>query len=216
MAYERVNGAWPEGTNDGRSIKPTGQEALAAARRLYKFGTKLVGLTPHKLSYKLTSGNRYTYPRRSTMPVNPDQRGGGWHELVHSLSHYITSRKYGDAHGPRHAFIERSMIDHVVSNGWLDGKLKRERKVKPEADKRTVQVQRVQESIAKWDSKLRRAANALKKLRQKERRLLKMVGPVPASTDRPAPRPTPKLRAKQSPVKMPEKRLTGLERTIDL
>ena len=56
MAYERVNGAWPEGTNDGRDLKPTPQEALAGAKRLYR---KAFG-RPYKGKFIIATGNGRT------------------------------------------------------------------------------------------------------------------------------------------------------------
>ena len=136
--YRSVNGAWPKGTRDGRALKPTAQEAVAAAKRLYRFAMK----RPFQGKVKLTSGNRFTWIRGDVLYVNPDFRsglprsfaggapvdpGGGWHELVHAVAHYCAQLLYPN-HGPhdgRHAFLERSMIEHVVKSGWLDGKLKR-------------------------------------------------------------------------------------------
>lgn len=99
--YQGVNRSWPEGTSDGRNLKPTPQEALSAARRLYRFALK----KPFKGKMKLTSGNRYTWIRSGVFYVNPDYRGGGWHELVHLISHQMAQRLYPNhpSHGGRHA-----------------------------------------------------------------------------------------------------------------
>lgn len=35
--YRAVNSKWPEGTRDGRDLKPTPQESVTAARRLYRY-----------------------------------------------------------------------------------------------------------------------------------------------------------------------------------
>jgi hypothetical protein len=66
--YHGVNSQWPEGSNQGRNLKPTPQEAMAGARRLYR----LVFKKPFKGEIKLTSGRRYTFIRRGVMYRTPE------------------------------------------------------------------------------------------------------------------------------------------------
>lgn len=167
MAYEHVNAAWPAGTNDGRDLKPTPQEAVSAAKRLYRFAMK----RPFKGKVKLTSGNRYTWIRSGVLSVNPDWRNGGWHELVHLMSHYCASRLYPNAkgHGTQHHFLEKEMIEYVVKSGWLDGKLKRETKAKEKPDPVALRAERVLKRIEAWERKRRRAETALRKLKRQQR-----------------------------------------------
>jgi hypothetical protein len=166
MAYESVNGQWPAGTNDGRDLKPTPQEAISAARRLYRFGMK----KPWRGEIKLTSGRRVTWVRRGVLYVNPDERGcGGWHEIVHSMSHLVARRLHGEAHGHRHAWIEKEMIAHVVASGWLDGKLRRAEK--PPVDRAAMKRERLAARLKAWESKARRADRAVAKLRRQLARL---------------------------------------------
>lgn len=176
--YHSVNSMWPEGTNDGRDIKPTPQEAIAACRRLYRFAMK----RPFRGRVELTSGNRHTWIRRHVLYVNPDETrwpgasGGGWHEIVHSMSHLCCARLFPKAkgHGPQHAFLEREMIEHVVKSGWLDGKLRRPEKPAPtKADKTAAKDAAIEASIKRWETKRKRAETALKKLRKKRARLTK-------------------------------------------
>lgn len=162
--YQSVNGAWPEGTRDGRDLKPTPQEARAGARKLYRIAMGKSWTGP----VKITSGRRYTYPRWGVFSVNPDQRGGGWHEIVHSISHYAARRLYGEAHGPRHAFIERELIKAVVNGGWLEGKLRKPEKPKVAADIKAIRRQRVLDRMEAWESKKKRAETALRKLRRQQ------------------------------------------------
>jgi hypothetical protein len=168
--YQSVNGAWPEGTNDGRDIKPTPQEALAGAKRLYRIAMG----RPFRGKIQLTSGRRYTYIRRGVFYVNPDQRtwkgGGGWHEIVHGISHYASARLYPNAsgHGHQHAFTEKQLIECVVNKGWLDGKLKRPDKPKAKLDVKAVRYQRVLKRMERWEAKRKRAEQALKKLRRQK------------------------------------------------
>lgn len=166
MAYESVNQSWPEGTNDGRDLKPTPQEALAGAKRLYRIAMGKPWTGP----VKITSGRNYTWPRRGVLLVNPDQRGGGWHEIVHSLSHLAARRLYNEAHGPRHAWVERQLIQAVVTKGWLNGSLKRKpSEPKPPVDLRQQKLASINAKLKRWQSKLKRSQNAIKKLERQRR-----------------------------------------------
>lgn len=158
--YHSVNGAWPE-----TMPIPTAQEAVTGAKRLYR----LIMGRPFRGKVKVTSGNRYTYIRRGVLHVNPNERREpGWHGIVHGLSHHF-HRRLHPGHKPHdgrgtHAFIERTMIEHVVNSGWLDGKLKRPDKAK--TDVTALRHQRVRDRLTAWEAKLRRAENAIRKLRR--------------------------------------------------
>lgn len=173
--YATVNGQWPEGTNEGRNIKPTPQEALRGFRLLYR---KAFG-RPYRGKLILTTGRRRTWygSRSRTIRVNPDESGGGWHEIVHSVSHMASYALYKENHGPRHAFIERELIQYVVSNGWLDGKLRRPEKIMvrdPAAEVRA-KLALISDKTKRWQTKAKRAKTALAKLERQrkyyERRL---------------------------------------------
>lgn len=173
MSYEKVNALWPEGTKDGRMLKPTPQEAISAARRLYRFVLKKKWTG----KIKVTSGNRYSYIRGGVMYVNPDWRGsgnwhegGGWHELVHMLSHSFAQRKYPNAsgHGSLHAEVEYDMTEYVVKSGWLLGKLKRPEKAS--IDPKLAKRESVERRLKAWETKRKRAETALRKLRAQQRR----------------------------------------------
>jgi hypothetical protein len=160
--YQSVNGAWPE------TIPPlTAPEAVTAAKRLYRLAFR----RSFRGKVKVTSGRRYSYIRSGIMYVNPEgHHFKGWRDLVHDLSHYAHARLH-PGHKPHdgrgtHAFIERSMIEHVVNSGWLDGKLKRPAKEKPRQDVRQVRHARILARIERWDAKRKRAETALRKLRR--------------------------------------------------
>lgn len=167
--YANVNAAWPE-----EVPVPTPQEALSGARRLVRLALTLgpPGKPRHRFrgSFKLTSGNRHTWTRRGVFYVNPNKSGWrfrGWEAIVHDVSHWAGRRLYPGAnpHDARVAFIERKLAEHVVSSGWLDGKLKRKpREEKPQSDPREVKLQRVLARIKSWERKQRRAQTALRKL----------------------------------------------------
>lgn len=166
--YESVNGKWPAGTNEGRDLIPTEQEAVTGAKRLWRkaFGKAFKG------KVQITSGRRYTWVRNHVLYVNPNQKtwkgNGGWHEIVHGISHIASQRIWKENHGPRHAFIERELIEYVVSNGFLDGKLRRETKTAPAA--KDVKYDRVIKRISAWETKAKRAATALRKLHKTKAR----------------------------------------------
>jgi hypothetical protein len=61
-------------------------------------------------------------------------------------------------------FIERTMIQHVVNSGWLEGKLRRPEKPKPSIDIKQVRYQRTLAKIKAWQTKQKRAKTALRKL----------------------------------------------------
>lgn len=161
MRYASVNGQWPEGTRDGRDLKPTPQEAVAAVRRLWRFGTGKAW----RGKIVVTSGRRRGGVRYGVITVNPDRWAGGWHEVVHMISHHVAFRLHPGiaAHSTQHAFIERTMIAHVVESGWLEGKLRRPEKPKP--DRAALKAARLAARIVAWERKQRRAEAALRKLK---------------------------------------------------
>jgi hypothetical protein len=152
--YERVNALWPEG-----GLPPlTDQEAISAAKRLYRLGMGQA----FKGEFRITTGNRNTWIRNRVFVVNPSK---GWHNLVHSISHLSHYRKHPGKSGHHwtHAEYERKMIEAVVSKGWLNGSLRREQ---PVVDSAAIRYQRVLKRIDNWERKLKRAENALTKLRK--------------------------------------------------
>lgn len=168
MAYESVNGAWPAGTNEGRALKPNPQEAVTAVKRLWRFAMK----RPCPLKVVAVAGRRLSGITSGVYHINPDERGGGWHEVVHDVSHRCAWRLHPGVktHSTQHAFLEREMIAYAVRSGWLDGKLRRpERPAKPKPNPAEVRYQRVLAAIARWEAKRRRAVNALKRLERRRR-----------------------------------------------
>lgn len=154
--YRRVNGAWPE-------IVPrlTGEEAVRAGKKLYRFVTGRTWRNP----VVVTSGNRYTWIRGGVMYVNPEK---GWCDLVHLLSHYLAERHLGvdRPHGGDHARVELRMIKEVVRRGWLQGSLKSKPKPAVVRDVRADRKASIEARIARWESKRKRAERALQKLRR--------------------------------------------------
>lgn len=159
--YHAVNSQWQAGTNEGRTVKPTPKEAMAGAKRLYRVAMG----KPWRGRVEITSGRRHTSIRSGVLYVNPDQTwDGGWHGIVHSISHHASWRLYRENHGPRHAFIEKELIAYAVRSGFLDGKLRRPVKEKPAADPKAARHASVLARIEAWERKMKRAETALRKL----------------------------------------------------
>jgi hypothetical protein len=148
--YQRVNAVFPKDLP-----KPTPEQAVNAARRLYRWmkGHKWTG------PVELTSGNRYTWIRRGVFYVNPDCRGEGWSELVHDLSHYFWN---GKLHAKGHAKLELRMRKEVLKRGWLNPEQVKE--APPEVDVKAQRYERIKARIKTWEAKERRAKNAIRKL----------------------------------------------------
>lgn len=167
MKYQTVNGQWP-------ATMPalTEQEAISAARRLYRFGMKKKWPYPIAMDRKMR-GRSVSFRVDNSRPVMTINTRKGWHGLVHSMSHRCHERLNGrtknySAHDFRHAWIEREMIKHVVGSGWLDGRLRREPKPKPQRDPAQERRARTQAAIERWERKAKRAENALRKLRRRQ------------------------------------------------
>lgn len=157
---------WPE------NVPPlTGWEAVRAASRLWRWGRGV----PCPYEIRETSGNRSTYVRHGILWVNPDCRdasGGGWKSFIHDLSHTINLDRRG--HSKHHARLEARMVREVIKRGWLDGRLKRDEDVLPPKEtalsqKRHDTLARIEASIHRWETKAKRAKNALAKLEKRRR-----------------------------------------------
>lgn len=170
--YRDINAVWPE-----PYPVPTSREAITGAKRLIRLAHRLAiqdGAVPKyaKLrcySFKLTSGRRYTKLRRGVWYINPNLQGHwGWHEIVHSISHWARRHYWpqADGHGALHAWLEKELADYAIKN-FLDGKLVRS--VEAPVDKIAVRTARVAARIRAWEAKKRRAETALRKLRKQER-----------------------------------------------
>lgn len=164
--YHAVNSQWPE-----TLPTLTGPEAISAAKRLYRMATK----RKWRGSWKLTSGRRFTWPRRSVFYVNPARTGDraletGWRDLVHMMSHWCFRELHPKRrpHDSRHEYLEREMVAYVLAQGWLEGKLRaKPSKARPKPDAR----QALEARAARWTTKLRRAETALRKIARQRARL---------------------------------------------
>lgn len=95
----------------------------------------------------------------------------GWGRLIHDVSHDIFERRHPNArpHDGGHATLERELAQAVVEFGWLEGTLK-ETKSPPLTveQKRQTRMLRILAGIERWERKLKRAENALRKLRRRK------------------------------------------------
>jgi hypothetical protein len=154
--YDDVNAMWPETLPSCRA-----DEAKRAAMNLLR-----------RFAGKRVRYSNYARVRRcwiATKPPFNDLRRG-WKRLVHDLSHITYrltyNRRVFSSHGRTHADYERRMIAHVLAEGWLTGVL-RDKPVPTETA--GTKLERIMERIARWESKLRRAETALKKLHRRRK-----------------------------------------------
>lgn len=173
VKYQTVNAAWPDAMPE-----LTRPEVIPAAKRLWRMAMdkpcpyRIVLATGERAGrYPMRRGRAATLRRLSySKVVLIVSERYGWRGLVHSLSHRCHSLLWPGAEDHdnkgRHAFLEKSMISHVVQSGWLDGKLKRPDKPVAAADIKAVRHQRVLKRIVAWTAKRKRAERALQKLTQ--------------------------------------------------
>lgn len=123
--------------------------------------------TGRKLTAKIRfgTGNRYTWIRNGVLTINPS---AGWKEINHDFTHCIERRTTGDAHSDTHLELERQGAELIKRKFLTEGP----QPEKPKPTTRELQEKRaaqVEAGIERWEKKLRRANNALKKLRKKKR-----------------------------------------------
>lgn len=157
-------------------------EAERAAKRLYaKFA-------PPGRARRLYDGVRRCWISGVATPLKPAVRidngnrresWNGWPRLIHDVSHDVFSAFYPGKrdHDPLHVYYETEIAKYVAESGWLEGSLKP--KVKPKAkptlaDKHAAEYARNEAAIKRWETKAKRAANALKKLRRRQRRIFRI------------------------------------------
>lgn len=150
----------------------TRDEATKAAHLICKkFGKKSLG--PVTMTFNVTP-----YATRrcwlSPQPTRGSNHDKGWGRLIHDMSHWIFHKRHPHfrSHDGGHSTLEREIAEYVVAAGWLDGKLKPAVKTKPTID---IKLQRIEANITRWESKHRRAMNALKKLKRKHAALTRRL-----------------------------------------
>lgn len=152
--YGRTEETWP-------AEMPTLEfdEAVRATRKLYRF----VRGQRCEWEFKQVTGNRSTWMHKSkvwSINLAGDWAHPGWKGLVHSLSHWL-----GGGHSKEHARMEARMIREVLKRGWLDGSLRTPARPEPTPrDRDALRLTQIAAGIVRWERKLKRAENALRKL----------------------------------------------------
>jgi hypothetical protein len=123
----------------------------------------------------------------SPKPTAASDVNKGLSRLIHDLSHDVFDAVYRGqrrAHDPLHAKYETDIAAFVAESGWLKRvTAPKPPKAKPTIEqKRALELSRVEAAIVRWESKQRRARNAIKKLAAKKRRLVRVFS---ASTSEP-------------------------------
>lgn len=151
-----VNSKW---SALGNIPDPTPEEAISGVKRLYR---KAMG-RPWGSKIKVTSGNRHTWVRRGVLFVNPEE---GWREIVHLIAHYADMRLNPTTrpHSSKELYLERDLTDFAIAKGFHLGALRP--KQKPAIDKAAVTYERLLKRERAWNSKLKRAQNALRKIKR--------------------------------------------------
>lgn len=163
-----VNSKWPKDMPI-----PTAQEAIAGAKRLYK---KAMGY-PYGGQWAITSGNRFTWPRRRVFYVNPNRSGWvhpapGWPDIVHLMAHWCHRRKHPNdrPHSYRELELEKELTNYVLAQGFHEGKLKRKpRPKKAKPPQRELRLQSARDKLKRWETKKKRAETAIKHYQKKVR-----------------------------------------------
>lgn len=156
-AYGKIESHWAIERALGFTLVLSPEVNLEVARRLYREFSN--GGT---IRWNIRKGSKRTYGGN----VAPRQRID---YLVHDLSHWL-HRRYGKTrpHSAEHACLELRMTERALA---LLREI-RERPVKPEPikpDTVLTKIQRINARVKSWQTKAKRAANALKKLERQRR-----------------------------------------------
>ena len=163
-------------------------EAERAYKKLIaKFGTKKVWSEYYsgqwitkKMKVRQTRKRRTktwkTRIRKCWLSLNGDTNTlhKGWRRLVHDVSHYVHDFRFPNSsnHDLAQAVIEKEMVNYVINQGWLEGKLKTKLKPKPTKDeKQNTKIINLEKLIKSWETKEQRAKTYIKIYKTKLKRL---------------------------------------------
>jgi len=153
-----VEKVWREGSTREQRLNVHPNLAINFVRALWKqeVGSKF------RWKVRIGTGNRRTWLRSGVFTVNPEQ---GWHAINHDMSHFIEWRKTGGSHTNQHVRLEGAGARLIVrrflrDEPYVDKKRERDHV----ADRAAC----VDNGITRWESKLKRATNALRKLKKKK------------------------------------------------
>lgn len=156
----------------------TAGEAERFARKMYRF---MVGETFAGTVYITSGKRRRTYieghkdvPTQVRIVVNAGQ---GWRTVVRELSLHLYIIGNGTCSSVEHEWAESKMVAEVWKRGYLDGRLQDKPKAPPtKTDVQRARYKNVLKLIKQWESKRKRANNALKKLNTKRKYYEKQLG----------------------------------------
>lgn len=173
--------------NDGRSYPPLSRaEAGGYARMLLKrFGSPAdaamrgdgqgggVPATRKELEriyQRYIDHHRQGWGRRCWASSAPTVGNDtGWGRLIHDVSHILQEYRHPGLrpHDPGHEAIELAVLKHLESNLFLQPK---PRPAKPNIEqRRSSKLAAIAERIQRWESKLKRAQTALRKLNRQRK-----------------------------------------------
>lgn len=151
-----------------------------AARAVAKIFARFGGLEHGSPDMKRPARNRYGAGRRegvrtcwiSPKPTRASDHLKGWGRLIHDVSHDLFAQRCPrlPPHHNSHARLEAEIAAYAVAQGWLSGKLAPKPKAAPSpAQKRADQLAGIDDKLARWRTKAKRAANAIRKLERQRK-----------------------------------------------
>jgi hypothetical protein len=177
--YAEANSLWPSPIP-----RITPQEAVRAAKALYVVATGhrfggVVRVTGRKRMRHVTVGfYRKSNFAKAERAIFVQSCNVSWDFFIHSLSHdvhkmIVPNRR---SHDWTHASLEKRMVEAVISRGWTDGRLKRNQRSKAgkTMTRQQANAMRVDDLLAAWEKKLKRATNKVKTLKRRKARYDKL------------------------------------------
>lgn len=125
---------------------------------------------PFPYELRIGTGNRRTWCRWGVFTVNPEQ---GWHDINHDMGHWLERQLTGDAHSDQQLRFERDGAALICRRFLRDEPYVEPKK---ERDMISIRAARVDAGIERWEKKLKRAQNALRKLNKQKRYYDKKTG----------------------------------------
>lgn len=165
--YEPIQLLWSAGT----AAPMTQKRAAVVARAMLKaFGSLKDFPGAQARGFKRVPPRR-DWPRRCWASTGPGTIHNGLPRLVHDVSHWIYAFRHPNArpHEDGHNALERGMAAWAVAKGYHHPSGPKP-KAKPTVDDK---LARIDAALKRWDSKYRRAGNAMRVLRARRKRVLR-------------------------------------------